>query len=122
MKIRICPRCNKVVYINTKRLYPLCLYCGYAFNERRIFYRIEKAANVFFFGDVPQKAKTKDVSGKGIKVAYTGKPFEQDAVLSFKIEGSVARKSAKVVWSKRIGNKKSESGLRFISKRGRSKS
>lgn len=117
MKIRICPRCNKVVYINTKRLYPLCSHCGYAFNERRTFYRKEKVANIFFFGGVPHNAKTRDVSGKGIKVAYTGKPLEQDAVLSFKIEGLNAKNSAKVVWSRRIDNKKSESGLRYVSKR-----
>ena len=117
MKIHICPRCNKVIYINTKRLYPLCSHCGYAFNERRTFYRKQKAENVFFFGGVPHNAKTKDVSGKGVRIAYTGKPFESDSFLNFKIEGSVAKKSARVVWSKRIGNKKTESGLRYVSKR-----
>lgn len=95
----------------------MCINCGYAFNERRTFYRKEKAVNVFFFGGVPHNARTRDASGKGIRIAYTGKPLEQDAVLSFTIEGSVARKSAKVVWSKRIDNKKTESGLRFVSKR-----
>lgn len=78
--------------------------------------RKEKSVNLFFFGCALQAAKTRDVSHDGVRIAYTGKPFEQNTVVSFKFEGLTARKSAGVVWSRRIDNKKSESGLRFMPK------
>ncbi|OGQ29369.1 MAG: hypothetical protein A3F88_07955 [Deltaproteobacteria bacterium RIFCSPLOWO2_12_FULL_42_16] len=81
-----------------------------------MFDRKEKVANIFFFGVVPQKALTKDVSDTGARIAYSGKPFEQDTVLNFKFEGSTARKSGKVVWSRKMGSKRAESGLRFVPK------
>lgn len=104
----------------------MCFKCGYAYVERRALYRKEKAVNVFFFGGVPQaakikEAKIKDVSGNGVRIAYAGKPLARDALLHFKFEGSTARKSAGVVWSRRIGKKGSESGLRYVSKRKISK-
>lgn len=122
MEIWICPRCNNAIYINTKKLFPLCFKCGCALVERRALYRKEKAANVFFFGGAPQaikikNAKTKDVSINGVRIAYAGKPLERDSLLHFKFEGSTARKSAGVVWSRRIGKKVSESGLRYVSKK-----
>ena len=117
MEIWICPRCNNAIYINTKKLFPLCFKCGCVLVERRALYRNEKAVNVFFFGGVPQAAKIKDVSGKGARIAYAGKPLPRDTLLHFKIEGSTARKSAGVVWSRKMGNKRAESGLRFVPKR-----
>ena len=117
MEIWICPRCNNAIYINTKKLFPLCFKCGCVLVERRMFDRKEKVANIFFFGVVPQKALTKDVSDTGARIAYSGKPFEQDTVLNFKFEGSTARKSGKVVWSRKMGSKRAESGLRYVPKR-----
>ena len=116
MKIQICPKCKRVSYLEEKAAALLCPNCSYAFDERRTFDRKEKVANIFFFGVVPHKALTKDVSDTGARIAYSGKPFEQDTVLNFKFEGLTARKSAKVVWSRKMGKRISESGLRFVTK------
>ena len=117
MKIQICPKCKKVSYLDAKAILPVCSNCGYAFDERRTFDRKEKVANIFFFGVVPHKALTKDVSDTGARIAYSGKPFEQDTLLNFKFEGLTARKSAKVVWSREMGSKRAESGLMYVPKR-----
>ena len=94
----------------------LCPNCGYAFNERRTFDRKEKSVNVFFFGYAPQAAITRDISRSGARIAYKGGPLVLDTVLNFKIESLTARKSAKVVWSRKMGKRISESGLRFVTK------
>ncbi|MBI5235093.1 MAG: PilZ domain-containing protein [Deltaproteobacteria bacterium] len=124
MEIRICPKCGKVFYalINAECL--ICHHCNHLLYDQRAAERIPVSVDFIFHRKSAQVSATlEDYSATGVRIAYSGKALEIDAVIGLDIvdiEQLAIDMTAKTVWTKRLAidtktkNAAFESGLRLI--------
>jgi len=115
IELRICPRCNKVFYANSKESSPPCTHCGYVlinrFNARQ-----ESSFDLTLLINGRKKAVTvKDYSADGAMIVYVGDLIPVNTDFFCEITELNVKKMAKAVWSKKINQSISAAGLKFYS-------
>ncbi|MEK6790373.1 MAG: PilZ domain-containing protein [Deltaproteobacteria bacterium] len=123
MEIRICPKCGKVFYALVNAECLICCHCNHVLYDSRAAERIPVSVGfVFHLKGKEVSAILQDYSATGVRIAYSGKALEIDAVIGLDImdiHHLAIDMDAKTVWTRRIAAKTKkdaafESGLRLV--------
>jgi predicted RNA-binding Zn-ribbon protein involved in translation (DUF1610 family) len=115
MDIRVCPECKKAFYTAAVEHPPPCPRCGHVLLDRRTQERKATATNFTFFIEGKKRSATLlDFSKEGARIIYSGKTFPVNSVLDLSIDELNIHGTAKAVWTMKLTNSRSTTGLKFI--------
>ncbi len=119
---RKCRQCNESISITDQILEDLgsqleCPCCGDTSLKRQEHERVKKLMTLFFYVDGKKReAVTIDVSDSGAKIFYLGfipLPVNKEVRVDIK-ELSIRDQKAVVVWSHKLADTYSHTGLKFV--------
>jgi len=113
IELRICPRCNKVFYANSKESSPPCTHCGYVLISRCEERKKASLDSAFTIKGKKKGVTIKDYSYSGVMVVYVGELIPVNESFLCEINELNINKIAKTVWSKKINQSISATGLCF---------
>jgi Zn-finger nucleic acid-binding protein len=113
--IRVCPKCQKVFFELKDEEFQYCPHCGFYLMDRRDRTRIKKEVEFeITLRGAKIKARLKDYSAFGIKMEANGRVLKVNTILDIDIDELKIHRTAKAVWTEKIGGKRSLSGLKFF--------
>lgn len=115
VELRICPRCNKVFYVNTRESSPPCVHCRYVLINRR---RERKSTFIDFIFTINSKKKgvtLKNYSDHGAMIVYMGELLPLNSTFMFEAHELNIKKKAEIIWSRKINRTMNATGLKFCS-------
>lgn len=114
----ICQNCNEPFYTASGMIPVACPHCGFVLNRRSeerfqwsAVCRLIESEKTNPAPSAPLIAKTQDISRKGIKIGYVGKPLAAGNTISIEIKDLKLRTQAKIAWSKALNELDSIAGL-----------
>ena len=113
IELRICPRCNKVFYANSKESSPPCTHCGYVLINRCEGRKETSLDSTFTINGKKKGVTIKDYSINGAMIVYVGDIIPVNAFFLCEIDDLNINRRAETVWSKKINPSISATGLRF---------
>lgn len=122
MDLRVCPDCEKAFYAFRDSLHVACHYCGHVLIDRRVLDRTQTDVGFSFVYDGKRRrAKLKNFSETGVKIAYKGLSLRVGSVLTVKLSKLHIDSPAKMVWTKEVLPSHYSGGFKFIRQGSKSK-
>ena len=119
MYIRVCPSCDKMLYLLDPDDMLRCPHCGFSLLERRGERRVSSDRDMAIEkGGRSVKVRLVDCSAGGLRI-FADEPcvFDPGTEVSVRLGPVEEPRKAMTVWSKRGPGRRREYGLRFAGKR-----
>jgi len=104
MELRICYKCNKVIYAEKDATVVRCSFCNNILFEARFAKRIPKALDFYMVvGKKRVKARLRDYSSEGLGIDLKSVSLNKNSVIRVGIKDLNINGQARAVWIKQSG-------------------